>query len=85
MKGKNATLLIEAVTILRECERTWGCECPYCDRDYGAGFDEHATESNGAGFACRLWALLAATDMGHAIRQQVQEVMRQTGAEGSGR
>lgn len=28
--------------ILVECEQTFGCECPYCDRDFGEDFGSHA-------------------------------------------
>ena len=44
---RSTELLAEAVAILRECEQTWGCECPYCDRDFGNDFESHAA-------ACRI-------------------------------
>ena len=28
--------------VLTECLDEWGCECPYCDRDFGTGFDGHS-------------------------------------------
>ena len=37
-------LLAEAIAILRECEQEWGCECPYCDRDFGKELDSHADD-----------------------------------------
>lgn len=49
--GTTAELLAEAVAILRQCEAMWGCECPYCDRDFGDDFDSHEA-------ACRLRVFL---------------------------
>jgi len=57
-KTEPPDMLVEAVAIIRKCEEEWGCECPYCDRDYGESFIEHATETNGAGFVCRIGAFL---------------------------
>jgi len=50
--------LKEATEIIEECQVQWGCECPYCDRNYGKGFDEHATEDNGGRFNCRIGSFL---------------------------
>jgi len=27
--------------ILFDCEQRWGCECPYCDRDFGDDLGSH--------------------------------------------
>lgn len=32
----------ELEEILKECLVKWGCECPYCDRNFGRGFDGHS-------------------------------------------
>ena len=32
----------ELEAILEDCLVKWGCECPYCDRNFGEGFDGHA-------------------------------------------
>ena len=29
------------IDIIRECEETFGCDCPYCGRDFGKEFDSH--------------------------------------------
>ena len=51
--------------ILIDCEQKWGCECPYCDRNYGDSFEEHATEDNGGGFTCKVGAALKANEERH--------------------
>jgi hypothetical protein len=33
--------LNEAIAIIKDCEVTLGCECPYCDRDFGREWDQH--------------------------------------------
>jgi len=30
--------------IIEECEVTFGCECPYCDRNFGEEFDSHSED-----------------------------------------
>jgi len=30
--------------IIFDCEQRWGCECPYCDRDFGKHFNSHADD-----------------------------------------
>lgn len=36
--------LTKAMEILIECEKTWGCDCPYCDRNFGDDFESHADD-----------------------------------------
>jgi hypothetical protein len=52
---ESTQLLAEAISILMECEVTWGCECPYCDRDFGKEWDSHADD-------CRLKKFLDAAN-----------------------
>ena len=40
----------EAVEILTDCLAEWGCECPYCDRDFGKEFNEHHDDCKAARF-----------------------------------
>lgn len=42
VKSELYDLLIEAIDLLIKCEQKWGCECPYCDRNFGEEFDKHA-------------------------------------------
>jgi len=37
----STSFLAEAIAILQECEQKWGCECPYCDRNFGNDFESH--------------------------------------------
>ena len=43
-QSRSKALLAEAIAILHECEQKWGCECPYCDRDFGNDFESHADD-----------------------------------------
>lgn len=43
-QSRSKALLAEAIDILRDCEQKWGCECPYCDRDFGNKFESHADD-----------------------------------------
>ena len=38
--------------MLVECESKWGCECPYCDRNFGDDFESHHDD-------CKIGKLLA--------------------------
>ena len=37
-------LLIEAIRIIEDCEVDFGCECPYCDRDFGEDSLQHSDD-----------------------------------------
>ena len=71
------SLLAEAIAILLECEQTWGCECPYCDRDFGNDFESHADD-------CRLKRFLdTANADGQGCRVSRHTLDHLVGASGS--
>ena len=41
----------EAINILGECLILWGCDCPYCDRNFGDDLGGHSED-------CRAWKLI---------------------------
>ena len=59
-------VLAEAIAILRECEEKWGCECPYCDRNFGEDFDSHDDD-------CRIKRFLDAEGKARAALEGKEE------------
>lgn len=49
--------LAKTTKMLIDCEKKWGCECPYCDRNFGDEFESHED-------GCELNVLLESLEKG---------------------
>ena len=46
-------LLVEAIAIIEETLTFWGCDCPYCDRDFGKDFMHHEDKCRAKAFMAK--------------------------------